>query len=74
MLFKPATYGAYTELYAGFSPEVTAEDNGGYLTAWGRKANYPKSVADGVKSKKEGGTGRAERFYEYCDREIKSYL
>jgi len=74
VIFKPCVYGAYSELYAGFSPDVTAKENGGHLTAWGRKAYLPKVIQDGLKSKSEGGTGAADQFFEYCDREVKSFL
>lgn len=67
-------YGAYSELYAGFSPEITAKDNGGHLMAWGRKAYLPKDIEDGLKSESEGGTGVAEKFFKYCDREVKTFL
>jgi NAD(P)-dependent dehydrogenase (short-subunit alcohol dehydrogenase family) len=30
-----ARYGAYTELWTGFSPEVTMDMNGGYVIPWG---------------------------------------
>lgn len=71
---KGPVYGAYSELYAGFSPEVTATDNGGHLMAWGRKGYLPIEVASGLKSKAEGGTGAAGKFFEYCDRETKIFL
>jgi retinol dehydrogenase-12 len=67
-------YGAYSELYAGFSPDVTARENGGHLMAWGRKAYLPLEAASGLKSKAEGGTGAAPKFFEFCDRETKNYL
>ncbi len=67
-------YGAYSELYAGFSPEVTMQDNGGHLMAWGRKAYLPKNVEEGLKSKQDGGTGAAEKFFQYCEKEIKTVL
>ena len=74
-MFKSPVYGAYSELYAGFSPEVTEQLNGGHLIAWGRKAYLPtEGGIDGLKTKAEGGTGAAERFYGYCDREIKNFL
>lgn len=67
-------YGAYSELYAGFSPEVKAEHNGGYLIAWGRIADLPEDLVKGLKSEANGGTGKAKKFLAYCDREINGYL
>jgi len=67
-------YGAYSELYAGLSPDVTKKENGGHLMAWGRKAYLPNEVADALKNTAEGGTGDAEKFFLYCDRETKKFL
>jgi retinol dehydrogenase-12 len=74
IVFKPCVYGAYSELYAGFSPDVTTQENGGHLMAWGRKAYLPKDAQNGLKSTAEGGSGAAGQFFEYCDREIKDFL
>jgi len=74
IFLKPAIYGAYSELYASFSPEVTMVHNGGHLMAWGRNADLPESILAGQKSEKEGGTGNQARFLAYCDREVKTFL
>ncbi|TVY81347.1 putative oxidoreductase [Lachnellula suecica] len=74
LMFKPPVYGAYSELYAGFSPAVRMEHNGGHTIAWGRNADLPGDVLKGLKSTKEGGSGVAQIFFDYCDREIKEYL
>ncbi|KAK0123802.1 hypothetical protein ONS95_008803 [Cadophora gregata] len=71
---KSPVYGAYSEIYAGFSPEVTPEHNGAYLMAWGRIGELASDVKDGWKSEAKGGTGAAKKFLEYCDRETKEYL
>ena len=68
---KGPEYGAYTELYAGFSPDLKAEDNGGFFTAWGRKSELPENLLSALKSKLDGGSGAAAKFMEYCDRETK---
>lgn len=66
-------YGAYSELYASFSPEVTMAHNGGHLMAWGRLADLPDAILNGQKSEKEGGTGKQAKFVEYCDREVNKF-
>jgi retinol dehydrogenase-12 len=73
-IMKPAVYAAYSELYAAYSPDVKPEQNGGHLMAWGRPADMPPYIAEGFKSESEGGTGVAEKFFEYSNREIKEYL
>jgi len=74
IVLKSPIYGAYSELYAGFSPNLKAEHNGGFVTAWGRLADVPEDIAKGSKSKSEGGTGAAAKFLSYCDQEVKAYL
>jgi len=71
LLFKAPVYGAYSELYAAFSPQLKAENNGGYVLAWGRVAGLPEDITNGLKSKAEGGSGAAGTFLEYCEREAK---
>ncbi|RFU35211.1 hypothetical protein B7463_g1096, partial [Scytalidium lignicola] len=73
-IFQPPAYGAYSELYAGFSPELTKEHNGGYIIAWGQIAHLPAAVSKGPKKEAEGGSGKAQKFVEYLSRETASYL
>jgi retinol dehydrogenase 12 len=68
LIFKGPVYGAYSELFAAFSPNLKAENNGGYVLAWGRIAELPRYITDGLKSKAEGGTGEAKMFVDYCER------
>ena len=35
LLLHKTVLGAYTELYAGLSPEITPEHNGAYIVPWG---------------------------------------
>ncbi|KAL9109737.1 MAG: hypothetical protein Q9227_005606 [Pyrenula ochraceoflavens] len=72
-IFKPARYAAYTELFAGFSPQVTAEHNGAFIIPWGRFGQIPDDIARGLKSKSEGGTGLAKRFRAWCEEETRQY-
>ncbi|KAF2488864.1 short-chain dehydrogenase [Lophium mytilinum] len=74
VVFKPAKYGAYTELYAGFSPKVTVADNGEFFIPWGRKGVIPGHVRASLKSKAEGGTDVADRFFAWCGQETQEYL
>lgn len=74
MIFKPPLYGAYSELYAAFSPDLKAEHNGGYLMAWGRIMDMPEDLKQGLKSEKDGGNGKAHKFVGYCDGETRNFL
>lgn len=69
-MLYPAVYGAYTELFAGFSEEAgKADRNGAYVAPWGRFADNRKDI-EAVKGK-EGGT--AAKFWEWCEKETKAY-
>lgn len=73
-LLYPAINGAYSNLWAGLSEEVTFEDSGRYVIPWGRW--HPKlrqDILDGLKSAEEGGTGRAQEFWEWCEMETKAW-
>ncbi|KAJ0115855.1 hypothetical protein J7T55_004024 [Diaporthe amygdali] len=73
IMFKPAKFGAYTELFAGFSSDLKVQNTGSYLIPWGRFGSIRDDIAVGIKSKEQGGTGLAKRFWEYCESEISSY-
>jgi len=67
-LLKPLMYepkmGAYTELWAGLSPDVKCEDGGRCAIPWGRWHTSPrKEILESLKTKEEGGTGLAAEFW-----------
>ncbi|POS72587.1 hypothetical protein DHEL01_v209022 [Diaporthe helianthi] len=73
IMFKPAKFGAYTELFAGFSPDVTVQKNGSFLSPWGRFDSLRDDVGVQIKSKEQGGTGLSKKFWEYCESAIESF-
>ena len=73
-LLHKAKLGAYTELWAGLSPELTMENNECYVMPWGRIHPSPRQdILDATKSKEEGGTGRALEFQEWCNKQIAEF-
>ncbi len=73
LMMAPFTHepkmGAYTELWAGLSPELTLEDGGRLGIPFGRWHPGPKKeLLDSLKSKEEGGTGLAAEFWEWCEK------
>ena len=68
-------FGAYTELWAGLSPEITAKDNGGYIIPWGRlqQSSPRKDIVEAMKDPKDGGSSVAERFWEWCEEQSRQY-
>jgi len=73
LVFKDAKYGAYTELFAGLSPEVTSAKIKSFIMPWGRFVEIPKGIETGMKPKKDGGNGMLERFVEYCNKETSAF-
>ena len=69
ILLHPAIYGGYTELFAGWSDDAgKAEKNGAYIIPWGRFG----ILRDDVTKEWQAG-GKAEKFWEWCEKETKEY-
>lgn len=72
-LVYPPLFGAYTELFAGLSPDVTLEKSGAWIEPWGRFDAPRADLEKGSKSEAEGGTGIAEKFWKWSEEQIKQY-
>lgn len=73
-LLYPAKMGAYTELWAGLSPELTMAQSGCYVIPWGRVHPCPrKDLVAALKSSEEGGTGQAAEFRDWCEKQTAEY-
>lgn len=66
-MLYPAIFGAYTELYAGWSPEVNNKSL--YIIPWGRQGSefVRKDIRKGITD------GRRDRFVRWCETETLSY-
>jgi retinol dehydrogenase 12 len=73
LLMYPPLFGAYTELYAGWSTDITEEHNGCYIAPWGRISRARADIDKGLKTVEEGGTGYATKFFDWCDKMTKDY-
>ncbi|KAI0891545.1 putative short-chain dehydrogenase [Annulohypoxylon nitens] len=74
LLTYPPINGAYTLLYAGLSPEITLEKTGSWVVPFGRILPIRKDLVEATKTEAEGGNGTAEKFWEWCDEQIKPYI
>jgi NAD(P)-dependent dehydrogenase (short-subunit alcohol dehydrogenase family) len=74
-LLYEARYGAYTEVWCGFSDQLDFDhDQGSYIMPWGRKhPGLRPDILDACKSKEDGGTGVAELFRMWCDEQVKGF-
>ncbi|KAL6861995.1 hypothetical protein J3F83DRAFT_746370 [Trichoderma novae-zelandiae] len=73
-LLYPPIYGAYTNLFAAFSPEVTLEKSGTFVAPWGQFWTLSKGVIAGSKLKAEGGTGIAASFWEWTEAQVRPHM
>ncbi len=66
-ILHPAIFGAFTELYSGFSGDVTTENNGCYIAPWGRIGENRVDVQESCKDAQAGGNGIAKAFWDRAD-------
>lgn len=69
-LLHPAVYGAYTELWSGWSEEVTIDKGITYVMPWGRDGTLlvRQDIQDGIAK-----NDLVEKFWQYCEDETKQY-
>ena len=78
LLTGPANYpvinGAYTQLWAGLSPEVTADKPGSYVAPFGRFYPVRSDLQAATKSEAEGGNGTFQKFWDWSEEQVSKYL
>ncbi|KAJ9103572.1 hypothetical protein QFC19_004340 [Naganishia cerealis] len=67
LLLADPVYGAYTELYAALSPDITVEKSGCFVRPWGQIEEYSNFIKEGVKD------GTAKRFNEWTEEQVAPY-
>ncbi|KAI0382804.1 short-chain dehydrogenase [Hypomontagnella monticulosa] len=70
----PVILGAYTALFAGLSEEVTLKRTGSWIVPWGRFGEIRKDLLQGSLPQSEGGTGLAQKFWEWTEEQVKPYV
>ncbi|ORY68485.1 short-chain dehydrogenase, partial [Pseudomassariella vexata] len=66
----PTVCGAYTELFAGVSDQVTLAKTGCWIVPWGRFTGIRDDLWKGAWPKEELGDGVAERFWTWTENQI----
>ncbi|KAI9711302.1 MAG: hypothetical protein M1820_002289 [Bogoriella megaspora] len=69
LMLHPARFGAYTELFAGWSPEVTPDKNGSYVIPWGRFGVQRPDVQE----ERDGANSVSDKFWEWCEKETSKW-
>lgn len=70
----PVVNGAYTELWAGLSPEVTLDKAGSLVYPFGRFGAIRTDWAAATKPSAEGGNGTAQKFWDWSEEQVKEFL
>ncbi|KAI1813259.1 short-chain dehydrogenase [Poronia punctata] len=70
----PPVNGAYAELYAGLSPDITMEKSGSWVIPFGRLGKIRKDLEEATRSEAEGGNGNSARFWDWTEEQIKPYI
>lgn len=75
LLLYKTVYGAYTELYAGLSTDITPSENGAYVVPWGevQRDTSRKDIVQAMKPENEGGSDVAKKFWEFCENQADKY-
>ncbi|PNP46859.1 hypothetical protein TGAMA5MH_01811 [Trichoderma gamsii] len=66
-------YGAYSELFAGLSPDVKPEHSGQYVMPWGRFGPTRPDVDKSLSPQNGEELSKAGQFFEYCEEQTKSF-
>ena len=73
LILHTPIHGAYTELFAGLSPEAGMEKTGAWIIPWGRFGEMRKDILASGKEESESGTGIARKFWEWSEEQVKQY-
>lgn len=77
-LTGPANYpivnGAYTELWAALSPEVTLERVGSLVFPFGRFGVIRRDWEKATRPESEGGNGTTQKFWEWSEEQVRKYV
>lgn len=75
LLLYPAFLGAYSQLYAGWSYDISvAKNNGSYIWPWGRIGYLRKDLEEAVRPGPEGKFSLAAKFWSWCNETVSAYL
>ncbi|KAJ4267062.1 hypothetical protein NW762_003160 [Fusarium torreyae] len=78
LLLHDAKYGAYTELFSGFSSDISLENNGSYIIPWGRirsGMDYTRGdIVQAMVPESQGGLGYPGKFWNWCEKQWQPFI
>ncbi|KAI1289058.1 short-chain dehydrogenase [Xylaria venustula] len=74
LMTYPPVNGAYTQLYAGLSPDITIDKTGSWVIPFGRISEIRKDLQEATRSGTEGGNGTAANFWDWTEEQVKDYV
>lgn len=72
LFFYDPKFGGYTELYAGFSPDITLENNGVYILPFGRVQPEEQIGRPDLLLKLKSEDNLGEKFWKWCEDQASS--
>ncbi|KAG6026834.1 hypothetical protein E4U41_001157 [Claviceps citrina] len=71
----PARYGAYTELYSGWSPDINMDHGGMFVIPWGRNGNHVlrSELRKAIEESSTDETCAVRKFWEWSEKETSQY-
>lgn len=70
-MLHPAVYGAYTELWAALSPDLTVQMSGAYIWPWGRFGLFREDIESDLSAGEHDGPSSASKFVMWCEETVK---
>jgi len=69
MLLYPPKLGAYTELFAGLTGEITEDSQGAYIIPWGKiqRVNPRKDISQAM------AEGKGKILWDWCEAQIRAH-
>jgi retinol dehydrogenase-12 len=74
LIMYPPVNGAYTELYAALSPDITLANTGCWVIPFGRVYPIRKDLDNAIKEESQGGTGGTKLFWDWSEEQVRAYL
>ncbi|KAK5989460.1 Short-chain dehydrogenase/reductase bet4 [Cladobotryum mycophilum] len=70
----PSINGAYVELFAGFSSDITIDKSGEWIVPWGRFYSLRPDLLEATRSEAEGGNGHAQEFWAWSEEQVHDFI